>query len=67
MLLNSPGSVGFEAAPFKLSQEYIDIMGGLNSPTFYLFKELLHKGFMSARKHADKIILLVEMMTKGRY
>jgi phosphatidylinositol kinase/protein kinase (PI-3 family) len=65
MLSNSPGAVGFEMAPFKLAQEYIDILGGLKSPLFKEWKEILLKGFLALRKHADKIVLLVEMMQKG--
>jgi phosphatidylinositol kinase/protein kinase (PI-3 family) len=41
MLSNSPGSVGFELAPFKLPQEYIDVLGGVNSEKFTEFKALL--------------------------
>jgi phosphatidylinositol 4-kinase len=65
MLSNTPGSVGFEMAPFKLSQEYLDILGGLNSSKFTQFKKLLLQGFLALRKHADEIVLLVEMMQKG--
>src|SRR4051812_49147065 len=66
MLSNSPGSVGFELAPFKLSQEYLDILGGLNSEKFLEFKSLLKKAFIVLRKHADNIVSLVEMMSKGK-
>ena len=30
-LQNSPGGMGFEAAQFKLTQEYVDILGGTES------------------------------------
>ena len=33
-LQNSPGNVGFESAPFKLTQEYVDVMGGSDSDMF---------------------------------
>lgn len=65
MLSNSPGAVGFESAPFKLSAEYVDILGGLKSPEFAQFKNLLFTGMQALRKHADKIILLVEMLQTG--
>jgi phosphatidylinositol 4-kinase len=45
MLSNSPGSVGFEAAPFKLTQEYIDVLGGVGSPDFEDFKKLCKQAF----------------------
>lgn len=34
MLSNSPGSVGFEAAPFKLTYEYIELLGGVEGEAF---------------------------------
>ncbi|CAG8464975.1 6279_t:CDS:10 [Ambispora gerdemannii] len=64
MLSNSPGSVGFELAPFKLSQEYLDILGGVTSEKFNEFKTLIKQAFTALRKHADNIVLLVEMMQK---
>lgn len=65
MLSNSPGSVGFELAPFKLSQEYLSILGGSASPKFEEFRSLLKKGFMALRKNYDKIVTLVEMLERG--
>ncbi|KAI9027305.1 kinase-like domain-containing protein [Phycomyces nitens] len=64
MLSNSPGSVGFELAPFKLAQEYIDILGGVNSEKFAEYKALLKAAFLAVRKHSENILLLVEMMSK---
>lgn len=62
MLSNSPGGMGFEAAPFKLTQEYIDVLGGLGSPQFEEFKQLCKASFQALRKEAEKIIMLVEVM-----
>lgn len=45
MLSNSPGAVGFEAAPFKLTQEYIDVLGGEGSAEFEDFKKLCKQAF----------------------
>ncbi|KAI7889458.1 kinase-like domain-containing protein [Mucor mucedo] len=64
ILSNSPGSVGFEMAPFKLPQEYIDILGGVNSEKFAEFKALTKATFIALRKHSDNILLLTEMMSK---
>ncbi|KAG0214357.1 Phosphatidylinositol 4-kinase pik1alpha (PI4-kinase)(PtdIns-4-kinase) [Mortierella sp. GBA30] len=64
MLSNSPGSVGFELAPFKLPQEYIDVLGGVNSDKFAEFKALLKRAFMAVRKHTENIVLLIDMMSK---
>jgi phosphatidylinositol 4-kinase len=30
----SPGGINFESAPFKLTSEYIELMGGKKSPNF---------------------------------
>lgn len=65
LLSNAPGGIGFETAPFKLTQEYVDIMGGQDSPAFQLFKDLLKRAFKDLRKEADSIIILVEMMQRG--
>ena len=56
MLSNSPGNIGFEAAPFKLTFEYIEVLGGVDSPAYRDFKRLFHEGFEAARKHCDRII-----------
>lgn len=45
MLSNSPGSVGFEAAPFKLTHEYVDVLGGLGSPDYEDYKKLCKQAF----------------------
>jgi phosphatidylinositol 4-kinase len=65
MLMNSPGSVGFELAPFKLPQEYIDIMGGVDSDKFSYFRSLMKMGFLALRKRYENILILVEIMEKG--
>ncbi|KAF2763341.1 hypothetical protein EJ05DRAFT_516837 [Pseudovirgaria hyperparasitica] len=62
MLSNSPGSMGFEAAPFKLTQEYVDVLGGVGSEAFELFKELCKQSFQALRKEAERIVMLVELM-----
>ena len=30
----NPGNIGFESAPFKFTQEYLEAMGGFDSDTF---------------------------------
>lgn len=45
MLSNSPGSVGFEAAPFKLTQDYVDVLGGVSSEQFEDYKRLCKQAF----------------------
>lgn len=62
MLSNSPGAVGFEAAPFKLTHEYVDVLGGLASPDYDGYKRLCKQAFQALRRSADNIIDLVAMM-----
>jgi phosphatidylinositol 4-kinase len=45
MLSNSPGSVGFEAAPFKLTHEYVDVLGGVGSQDYEDYKKLCKQAF----------------------
>lgn len=56
ILSNTPGNIGFEAAPFKLPPEYVDVLGGVTSPAFLEFRRLFREGFEAARKHCDSII-----------
>eukprot|EP01064_Diplonema_japonicum_P011325 TRINITY_DN1862_c0_g1_i1.p1 TRINITY_DN1862_c0_g1~~TRINITY_DN1862_c0_g1_i1.p1 ORF type:complete len:608 (+),score=164.93 TRINITY_DN1862_c0_g1_i1:261-2084(+) len=65
MLSNSPGGVNFESMPFKLSQEYVDVMGGINSDMFNYYRVLVYSAFKEATKHADQVISLVDMMLLG--
>ena len=48
MLSNSPGSVGFEAAPFKLTYEYVEVLGGVGSEEFEDYKRLCKQAFQGA-------------------
>lgn len=65
MLGNSPGSIRFEAAPFKLSPEYLQVMGDVQSETFCYFRELFVSGFLACRKHHEKLTTLIEIMLEG--
>jgi phosphatidylinositol kinase/protein kinase (PI-3 family) len=65
MLSNSPGNIGFEAAPFKLPLEYVEILGGADGEPLREFRKLFHEGFEAARKHCDRIVTMVELMQKG--
>lgn len=62
MLSNTPGSMGFEAAPFKLTQEYVDVLGGLDTAAFKRFRELCKDAFQALRREAERIVMLVELM-----
>ena len=62
MLSNSPGNMGFEAAPFKLTMEYVELLGGPESEPFGRFKELMKDAFQALRREAERLITLVELM-----
>jgi len=67
VLSNSPGSVGFEMAPFKLPLEYIDILEGQSSRKFSEFRTLMQDAFKILRKSSDQIICLCEIMEKSSF
>lgn len=64
ILSNSPGSLGFEAAPFKLTLEYVELMGGQDSPCFKMFVDICKQSFKALREESNKIVGIVELMQK---
>ena len=65
ILSTSPRSLGFESSPFKLTEEFVDVMGGAGSDMFEYFRILMLQGFVAARKYSEKFIHLVEIMRTG--
>ncbi|GLV43937.1 four wheel drive [Carabus blaptoides fortunei] len=65
ILSTSPRNLGFETSPFKLTPEFVEVMGGISSDMFKYFKILILQGLVAARKHMDKIVPLVEIMRSG--
>ena len=65
ILTISPRNLGFEMSPFKLTQELIDVMGGVGSDMFEYFKILMLQGLIAARKHHERLVGLVDMMMSG--
>jgi phosphatidylinositol kinase/protein kinase (PI-3 family) len=59
-------TIKFEKAPFKLTTEFVDVMGGYRSPCYKEYCRLCVKAFLAARKHYKKIMLLVEMTMEGQ-
>ncbi|DBA03663.1 TPA: hypothetical protein N0F65_006842, partial [Lagenidium giganteum] len=55
------GAFSLEDAPFKLTLEMVDIMGGLHSQGFETFKRLLLEGFMATRREYIKLLSLVHL------
>jgi len=58
----SPGGVRFEAAPFKLTKEMVNVMGGNTSMPYKWFEELCIRAFLASRVYADDICRIVEPM-----
>lgn len=66
MFTIAPGKgIHFEKVPFKLTNEIIDILEGVSSNYFKMFRKLLWSGFVAIVKHSERIIILVEMMLLG--
>ena len=58
-------NMGFEAAPFKLTGEWVELMGGIGSPWFRYYRTLVVRGFQEARRHRDKLLLIAQATYKG--
>lgn len=66
LLSNAPGKgLKFETAPFKLTSDMVDCLGGRGSKYYKKYVKRLRQGFAAISKHRDKIIILVEMMWCG--
>jgi phosphatidylinositol 4-kinase len=61
-LSNSPGgNANFERAPFKLTREMIDVMGGEHSLEFATFRDLVIRGFRASHRVYPKVRMLVQV------
>jgi len=66
MLNSSPGkNLGFEQSAFKLTEDMVELMGGMESDNFRWYKVLLMKGLRAAAKHRDSIVTLAEVAQCG--
>lgn len=65
----APGhEFSFEKAPFKLTEEYVEVMGGTSSECYQEFERLFVAGFEESRKNSQIALGLVEiMMYKSNY
>ena len=59
------GNMNFENAPFKITKDYMTLMGGIDSSIFCYFKSLFLRGLFAARKNVDVIVNLIEAMGLG--
>ncbi|KAL4503352.1 hypothetical protein ABPG72_000958 [Tetrahymena utriculariae] len=58
----SPGNMNWENAPFKLTKEYVQLMGGLKSDQYSYYKDLLFMGFQAILEKVEDIIFMVQIM-----
>lgn len=60
----APGKkFSMETAPWKLTVEMVDVMGGFGSPDYEKFVNLTADAFKAARKHAHEIVSLMEILS----
>lgn len=65
ILSNAPGGAfAFENSPFKLTLDYVTLIGGPESSMFEYFKILLIQGFISLRKYVDDLCDIVDIMSR---
>ena len=61
--IDSPGfNMNFESAPFKLTKEYVELLGGIDSPLYHMFEELFVKGFLVLQQHVEEIVSIIQVL-----
>ncbi|KAM8870141.1 phosphatidylinositol 4-kinase beta isoform 1-T1 [Spinachia spinachia] len=65
ILSSSPKNLGFETSAFKLTTEFVDVMGGPDGDMFNYYRMLMLQGLIAARKHMEKVLQIVEIMQQG--
>ncbi|CCI43922.1 unnamed protein product [Albugo candida] len=58
------GSFSIETAPFKLTAEMVETMGGSDSEGFKEYITLCTRGFLACQQHCDEICDLVDIMSR---
>ena len=67
MLSNAPGKgIKFEKAPFKITDEMLELLGGNKSENFKEYRKRLIKGYFAIYDNFEKIQKLVEFMFMGQ-
>ncbi|KAK1442675.1 hypothetical protein BgAZ_301930 [Babesia gibsoni] len=56
------GDVTLEHAPFKLTREMIDLMGGTESDNFHRYVRLLVSAYLAVRQEAESFISMVKLL-----
>lgn len=58
------GMLSIETAPFKLTAEMVETMGGPDSEGFKEYVTLCTRGFLACQQHCDEICDLVDVMSR---
>jgi len=61
-MLSRQMAIEVEDAPFKLTSEFVEVMGGQDSTAFHEYKALMKRGFLKLRKRYYQIEMLVSAM-----
>lgn len=61
MLGASPGSISFESAPFKLTKEYVELLGGQEDMNWQEFRGMVVRGFgvLNQPRHRRRLLDLM--------
>lgn len=65
ILSSSPRNLGFETSAFKLTQDFVEVMGGPDGDMFHYYQMLMLQGLIAARKHMERVLQIVEIMQQG--
>ena len=66
-LQNSPGKViETEKAPFKLTNDYIEMLDGQASKQFNEFKELFDNGLTEVKRNIKQLENIIMILSKGK-
>ncbi|XP_077384358.1 phosphatidylinositol 4-kinase beta isoform X2 [Festucalex cinctus] len=65
ILSSSPKNLGFETSAFKLTAEFVEVMGGPDGDMFNYYKMLMLQGLIAARKHMERVLQIVDIMQQG--
>ena len=57
------GAFSLESAPFKLTEEMVEVLGGLDSPLFGEFLTAFTKGFIALQSNAENIVSALQILS----
>lgn len=58
------GSFSIESAPFKLTEEMVEVFGGLESPLFSEFLKVFTSGFLALKANSETILSTIALMAQ---